>query len=153
MVKKVLVSCLVAGGLLLAAAPAGAADHEVRMRNMGAGGMMVFEPAMTRIEPGDTVHFVAADKGHNVESIAGMIPDGAQPFAGKLNEDLTVTFDKPGVYGFKCRPHYPMGMVGLIVVGKPVNEDAAKAVDQPPKPKQNFAKLFGQLDSTAAAAN
>ena len=40
---------------------------------------------------------------------------------------LFKTIDKPGVYGFKCKPHYGMGMVGLIVVGEPVNKTAAAA--------------------------
>ena len=40
---------------------------------------------------------------------------------------LRKTIDKPGVYGFKCKPHYGMGMVGLIVVGEPVNKTAAAA--------------------------
>src|SRR3546814_19199945 len=55
----------------LAAAGAAAADHEVRMRNKGAEGMMVFEPALIEIEPGDTVTFVATDKSHNAEPIQG----------------------------------------------------------------------------------
>ncbi|GIS46662.1 MAG: hypothetical protein Ct9H90mP18_09940 [Gammaproteobacteria bacterium] len=34
-----------------------------------------------------------------------------------LNEELVVKFDKEGVYGYKCTPHYILGMVGLVVVG------------------------------------
>ncbi len=35
------------------------------MLNKGLdGGIMVFEPTLVQIEPGDTVKFVAADKGH-----------------------------------------------------------------------------------------
>jgi len=26
-----------------------------------------------------------------------------------------------GVYIYKCNPHYPLGMVAAIIVGKPVN--------------------------------
>ena len=75
-----------------------------------------------------------------------MIPDGAQPFAGKMSEDLTVTFTQPGVYGVKCTPHYALGMVALIVVGEnPVNLDAAKAVPQVGKAKSVFANLFSKL--------
>jgi pseudoazurin len=81
-----------------------------------------------------------------------MAPDGAAPFSGKMNEDLTVTFDKPGVYGVRCKPHYGLGMVGLVVVGDPVNEDAAKAVTQSGRAKQVFSQLFTELDTTKAAA-
>ncbi len=138
-------------GLLVAGA-AHAADVEVKARNFGKGGMMVFEPALVRIAPGDTVHFIAADKGHNAESVPGMLPDGAKPFAGKLNESVAVTFDQAGVYGVRCHPHYPMGMVALIVVGKPDNEDAAKALPQPGKAAKVFAKLFNTLDSQTTAS-
>src|SRR5881227_1773167 len=98
-----------------------AAEVEVKMLNKGAEGAMVFEPALVKIEPGDTVKFVATDKGHNAESIKGMLPAEAAPFVGKNGEDVTVAFDKPGAYGIKCLPHYGMGMVALIVVGTPTN--------------------------------
>lgn len=128
-----------------------AAEVTVKMLNQGPEGqIMAFDPALVRINPGDSVHFVATDKGHNIESTKGMIPEGAQPFAGKMNEDLTVTLDKPGVYGVDCKPHYPMGMVALIVVGKPVNEEAAKASlssGVPNLAKNNFTKLFAKLDA------
>jgi pseudoazurin len=131
--------------VLYGVAPASAAEHEVKMLNKGAAGMMVFEPSFLKIAPGDTVHFVAADKGHNVMSVDGMIPAGATPFMGKMNEDLTVTFDKPGVYGFECKPHYGMGMVGLVVVGDPINLADAKAVPQKGKAKKGFEELLGKV--------
>ena len=115
------------------------------MLNKGAEGIMVFEPNVVKVAPGDSVHFVAADKGHNVESIDGMIPEGAAPFKGEMNKDVTVTLDKPGVYGFKCKPHYGLGMVGLIVVGEPVNKTAAAAVEQKGKAKKKFEDLLGQI--------
>jgi pseudoazurin len=129
------------------AAPLGAhaADVEVKMVNKGANGLMAFEPSFVKIAPGDVVHFVLVDKGHNVESLNGMIPDGATAFAGKINQPLDVTFDKAGVYGIRCKPHYGMGMVGLIVVGEPTNADAAKVVPQTGMAKKVFAKLFEQL--------
>ena len=114
--------------------------------------MMVFEPALVKIKPGDSVKFVAADKGHNVESIPTMLPEGATPFVGKINEELTITFDKPGVYGFKCKPHYGMGMVGLVAVGDVPNLDAAKAASHPGKAKTTFAGLFEKLATSDTAA-
>jgi pseudoazurin len=105
----------------------------------------------SKIEPGDTVKFAATDKGHNAESIKGMLPADAAPFVGKNGEDVTVTFDKPGVYGVKCLPHYGMGMVALIVVGTPGNLAEAKAVPQVGKAKQVFAALFEKLPTQAAA--
>jgi len=148
---KILAVAAVACGVL-GSAGAYAAEHEVKMLNKGAAGNMVFEPALLKIAPGDTVTFVGSDKGHNVESIDGMIPAGTATFASKVNEGLKVTFDKPGVYGVRCKPHYTMGMVGLIVVGDVPNEDAAKAVEHPGTAKKNFAKLFEEFDSKKTAA-
>lgn len=129
------------------ASMAKATEVEVQMLNKGTEGVMVFEPALVKIEPGDTIKFVAKDKGHDAESIETMLPEGAQPFKSKISQDLTVTFDKPGVYGYKCTPHYGMGMVGLVVVGEPLNEDKAKTANHPGRAKQIFTNLFAKLDS------
>jgi len=145
----------VVGVALTALAFSGAAsatEVEIKMLNKGADGMMVFEPSFVKVAPGDSIKFVPTDKGHNVESIQGMLPDGAIPISGKMSEQVTVTLDKPGVYGFRCKPHYGMGMAGLIVVGTPGNEDAAKAVHHPGKAKDRFAALFAKLDSLTTAA-
>ncbi|AWM85406.1 pseudoazurin [Microvirga sp. 17 mud 1-3] len=148
--KVIMLGVLVAA--LGAAGAAGAAEVEVKMLNKGTEGVMVFEPALVKINPGDTVKFVAADKGHNVESIDAMTPEGGKAFVGKVNEELAITFDKPGAYGYKCKPHYGMGMVGLVVVGEPANLDQAKAAAHPGKAKQAFATLFDKLATTATAA-
>ena len=137
--------------LLLLGAAAGAAEIEVKMLDKGTEGVMVFEPALVKIAPGDTVKFVATNKGHNVETIKGMLPEGAEPFVGKVNQEIAVTFDKPGVYGVKCLPHYAMGMVGLVVVGTPANQTEAMAVVHPGKAKQVMTALFGKLATQAAA--
>ncbi|MBX6425911.1 MAG: pseudoazurin [Variibacter sp.] len=146
---RALVPGALAAALLATAAPA--AEVEVKMLNKGAEGAMVFEPALIKIEPGDTVKFVAVDKGHNAQSIDGMLPPGAAPFIGKMNQDVAVTFDKPGVYGVKCLPHYGMGMVALVVVGTPTNQEQARAVNHPGKAKSVFATLFDRLATQAAA--
>lgn len=145
------VMSLAAFALLMSASMAPAAEVEVKMLNKGTeGGLMVFEPSLVKIAPGDTVKFVAADKTHNAETVKGMLPEGATPFAGKMSENVSVTFDKPGVYGVKCMPHYAMGMVALVVVGKPDNVDQAKAIPQSGKAKQVFATLFDRLSQQAA---
>jgi pseudoazurin len=124
-----------------------AADHQVQMLNKGAQGAMVFEPNYIQAAPGDTVTFVPTDKGHDAASIDGMLPDGAQPFKGQISKPITVTVDKEGVYGVKCVPHYGMGMVALIVVGKPVNLDQAKTVKLPGKAKTVMAGLLEKAGS------
>jgi pseudoazurin len=139
------VAATILAGTGFGALPATAAEHQVQMLNKGAEGPMVFEPSFLKIAPGDTVRFLATDKGHNVLSIEGMSPDGATPFKGKMNEDIVVTFNKPGAYGFECKPHYGMGMVGLVVVGDPVNLAEAQAVPQKGKAKKRFEALFGNV--------
>ena len=131
---------------------ANAAEVEVKMLNKGTEGLMVFEPALVKVAPGDTVKFVAADKGHNAETIKGMLPDGGATFIGKAGEDVAVKFDQAGIYGVKCAPHYGVGMVAMIVVGTPTNEEHAKAVPQVGKAKQVFAALFEKLAATKTAA-
>ena len=136
---------LAAAAVVAMAGAAGAAEHEVKMLNKGAKGAMVFEPDFLKVEPGDTVKFLVVDKGHDAQSIPGMLPEGVEGFKGKVNEEVTFTVEKEGVYGIKCAPHYAMGMVMLIVAGEPVNAEAAKAVKQPGKAKATFAELFAQL--------
>jgi pseudoazurin len=137
------VAATLLAGTAFGVLPATAAEHQVQMLNKGTDGPMAFEPSFVKIAPGDTVRFLATDKGHNVLSIEGMSPNGAAPFKGKMNENITVTFDRPGVYGFECKPHYGMGMVGLIVVGDPINLADAQAVPQKGKAKKRFETLFG----------
>lgn len=124
------------------------ANHEVEMLNRGADGQpMVFEPAFLRIEPGDTVTFRATDRTHNAEAIPAMIPEGAESWKGRINEEIAVTFNEPGIHGYKCLPHYAMGMVGIIQVGDDVsNLEQAKAVRHPGRAAQRMADLFAQLE-------
>lgn len=141
----------------LAAIPAGAlaADHQVRMLNKGPDGQpMQFEPAVLHIAPGDTVTFVAEDKGHNAELIVDIAPEGAERWKGKLNEEITVTFGREGVYGFKCQPHFGMGMVGLIQVGAAEPDLAAtETAKLPGKAKPKIAELVGRLGAASGAAS
>lgn len=126
--------------------PALAANFDVQMLNKGADGAMVFEPALIKVAPGDTVTFLPTDKGHNAETIAKMLPDGAEAFKGKMGQSITVTFTQPGAYGIKCAPHLAMGMVALVVVGDaPANLEAAKAVKLPKAAQDRMNALYAQL--------
>ncbi len=137
-----------AAALLALAGAANAEEHIVQLLTKGDKSSMVFQPNFMKAAPGDTVKFVPGDKTHNVETIQGMIPDGAQEFKGKVGETITVTLTQEGVYGVKCNPHYGLGMVALIVVGKPVNLDAAQAVKQVGKARTVFTELFSQVTKT-----
>ena len=144
---------LCAAAAVLFAAQANAAEFEVKMLNRGSDKQaMVFEPAFLHIQPGDTVHFLPTDKTHDAETIPGMAPDGGEPFKGKASEELTVTFQVPGVYGYRCAPHFGMGMIGLIEVGdSPANLEAAKQVKLPPLADKRMKVLLGQVAGAATA--
>jgi pseudoazurin len=130
----------------LAVAPAFAANFDVQMLNKGADGAMVFEPALVNVAVGDTVTFLPTDKGHNAETIADILPAGAEPFKGKMSEQVVVTFTVPGAYGIKCAPHLGMGMVGLVVVGDaPVDKAAILGVKLPKKPRERMEAMVAQL--------
>jgi pseudoazurin len=149
MERKTTMFRMVVPGLAFAAlfgGPAFAETFEVQMLNKGSDGeRMVFEPAFLQAQPGDTVKFIATDKGHNAEVNKGMLPDGAEIFKGKVNEEIEVTLDTQGVYGVICKPHFAMGMVMTIAVGDvdvPENFFEGRV---PPKAKERFEAQLGNL--------
>ena len=106
----------------------------VHMKDNGKEGMMVFEPSFVKAAKGDSIHFVPDNGSHNAESIANFLPAGATPIKGQMGKDVVLTASVPGLYGIKCMPHYSMGMVALIQVGKPTSDQiaAGKAIKVPP---------------------
>lgn len=118
--------------------------HEVKMLNRGEHGAMVYEPDYLAIAPGDSIKFIATHPTHNAASLPGFLPEGAEPFKGKINEEIEVTFDRPGFYGIQCIPHLAMGMVMLVQVGdKPADQvqlpDGLQA-----RVKQRFEQIIGR---------
>jgi pseudoazurin len=79
-----------------------------------------FSPNILFINPGDTVKWENMTI-HDSVSMEGLIPDGAEPWVFKIGQNGAVTLTVEGVYIYKCNPHYPLGMVAAIIVGKPVN--------------------------------
>jgi len=85
-----------------------------------------FEPLVAYIQPGESVNWTAMD-AHNVETIGVMIPEGGVEFNTALGENVTQTFDTPGIYVYKCTPHWGARMGGVVVVGEP--EDASSILE------------------------
>ena len=140
--KTLIAAALFAGAIT----PAFAANYEIQMLNKGEQGAMVFEPAQVQIQPGDTVTFIPTDKSHNAETIKEILPEGAEPFKGKVNEEILVTFTEPGAFGVKCLPHIGMGMIALVVVGDaPPNLDAAKETKLPKKARERLDAAIAEL--------
>ena len=142
--------------LPLASIEALAETHEVLMLNKDPENKKlrnVFIPAVLKIKAGDTVKFISKQKGHNTESMKGMIPEGAEKWKSKISKDFEITFDKPGIYGYRCTPHYTLGMVGILIVdgeGWDANLEAARAVKQRGKAKKIFKGLWEQVDKLTA---
>ena len=138
---KNLLSAVALMGLL--STPALAADTTVEMLNKrDDGAKMVYSEDITRIDVGDTVTWVPTSKGHNVEFIAG--PDGWDaPRKSKLNKEVAITFDTPGVYLYQCSPHKSMGMIAIVVVGDGDNDISKAKVKG--KSKKKLKALLGGL--------
>ena len=119
---------ILAGSLVILSGTALSESYEVQMLNTGPDGVMVFEPAVLSINPGDSVTFKATNPGHNSESMEGMMPEGAEGWQGGMGQDVTVTFDQDGIYVYQCTPHLMMAMVGVIKVGSGSNLEAIKTV-------------------------
>jgi len=148
MKKAILLPAAAVAALALAGA-ASAAEHQVKMLNHGSQGMMAFENPVIKAKVGDTVRFIPTHPGHNAESIAGMLPPGAVMVKGAMSKEVVVKLTKPGVYGFKCAPHFGLGMVAVVQVGDgKVNkvEAQALAAKAPPLARKRFAATFAQLN-------
>ena len=142
--KNLLASVALMG---LLTTPALAADTTVEMLNKrDDGAKMVYSQDITRIDVGDTITWVPTSKGHNVEFIAG--PDGwKKPKKSKLNKEVAITFDTPGVYLYQCSPHKTMGMIAIVIVGDLTQEgvDAIKGAKVKGKSKKKLKALLADL--------
>jgi pseudoazurin len=93
-----------------------AETFEMRMPNRGVNGSMVFEPEYVELTPGDTLQFRVEQCSHDAAFIDGLAPDGYEGFKRQIEQDIAVTFDRPGFYCIKCSPR--LGMVMLVKVGE-----------------------------------
>ena len=134
---------ITAGVMALFATTAYAEDMTVEMLNKrDDGAKMVYSEDIARIDVGDTITWVPTSKGHNVEFIAG--PDGWKaPKKSKLNKEVAITFDEPGVYLYQCSPHKTMGMIAIVVVGEGDNDISKAKVKG--KSKKKLKELLGNL--------
>jgi len=130
------------GGMIVSA---NAADMTIEMLNKRDKEKMVYSEDIARIDVGDTLTWVPTSKGHNVHFLAG--PDGWKlPKKSKNNDEVSITFDTPGVYLYQCTPHATMGMIAFVVVGEDTsNLDAIKKMKIRGKSKKKFKKLLKEI--------
>lgn len=132
--------------LALCANAAQAAEHVVKMLNVGSDGeRMSFEPSFVRASVGDTIIFRPEDGGHAASSI--IVPPGAAPWEAPLNKEAIIVVTEPGVYLYKSRPHFAVGMIGMIVVDSPApNREALdRFTPRGSLMRKRFETLMGQL--------
>ena len=129
--------------IVLYSSSAFSANLQIDMLNKRRdGARMVYSEEVAKVDVGQTIEWVAKDKGHNVEMISG--PDGAElPKKSKLSKNFSMKFDKAGIYIYKCSPHVGMGMIGIVVVGGDnSNKEAISKVKLPGKAKKKRNKLL-----------
>ncbi|MCV6593479.1 MAG: plastocyanin/azurin family copper-binding protein [Silicimonas sp.] len=111
----------------------------------------VFYPDLVRAKVGDTIRFVATDKGHNSTCAAKGAPEGATLWKGKISKDVEVVLDTPGAYAFFCTPHRTAGMVGLLLVGDVSdNFEDIKGGRYRGKEKKRYEDIFARADAMLA---
>ena len=124
------------------------ADVTIQMlnKNKETKKRMVYSQELVKIDAGKSIEWVATDKGHNVEMLAG--PDGFElPKKTKLGDNVTIKFSVPGIYLYQCSPHAAMGMLGIVVVGGDTsNMDAIKSKKVTgSKSKKKVKKLLSEI--------
>ena len=134
------------GGLFSGQSLVFAADMTIDMLNKDANGnKMVYSKEIAKVAVGDTITWLPASKGHNVEIIAA--PDGYDiPKKSKNGKEVSITFEVPGIYYYWCTPHKGMGMIGLVVVGDDTsNKDEIAKAKALGKSKKKLKKLLSEL--------
>jgi pseudoazurin len=147
-IGKKMKNLITASLMAIFATTAYAEDITVEMLNKrDDGAKMVYSEDISRIDVGDTITWVPTSKGHNVEFVAG--PDGWKaPKKSKLNKEVEMTFDTPGVYLYQCSPHKSMGMIAIVIVGEQDAEevkDRLKGVKVKGKSKKKLEELLADL--------
>lgn len=113
-------------------APANGDTVEIVMAGRANGAHVWFDPIGLSIEPGQTVRWTNRDEGNAHTATAyhpdnhdrmRRIPKSARSWDSDYllpGESFSVTLTVPGIYDYYCIPHEHAGMVGRIVVGRPV---------------------------------
>ena len=105
-----------------------------------------YAPLVINIAVGDTVAWENMSS-HDTQGMAGLVPEGTELWHSGMGENYQRTFLKEGIYIYKCTPHFGAGMGGVIIVGKPVNLDAIKAVSVKGAAKRLVKKAIKAADA------
>jgi pseudoazurin len=139
---KTLISTLLGASVLLSSAVM-AENHVVSAQ------VTAFNPMVIKIAPGDTVSFENMN-GHVTDTTFTdsdgehvYIPEGAKGWTSQMGENFTTpALTVPGIYLYKCDPHWGAGMGGVIIVGEATNLEAIEAT----KPKGALKRLVKKAE-------
>ena len=120
------------------------ANHQVTMNDRdSAGNRLAFEKEILSISSGDSVTWLPVDKGHNIEMVAS--PNNLK-FSSSAGEEVTLKFEDPGIYYYRCSPHKSAGMIGLIIVDNNYsNIEQIKSSNAPGRAKVKLNSLLKSL--------
>ena len=103
---------------------------EIHMESDIMGSHVWFDPVGILIEPGQTVRWISIENVHTVTAYhpsngnhSLRIPEKAAPWDSGFMQpggEFERTFTEEGVYDYFCLPHEGAGMVGRIIVGRPL---------------------------------
>lgn len=152
---------MLAGALFLPPFSSGFAKTvEIRMTQSADGNSVYFDPIGIQIEAGDTVRWIQISNYHSVTAYHPKndnhelrIPEQAEPWdSGVLvgtypgpNSSFEHKFTVEGVYDYFCRPHEQAGMVGRIIVGKPLDGPGIKPFGYAPEKKWKVVPKAAQM--------
>ncbi|MBI1729332.1 hypothetical protein HYR53_01755 [Candidatus Acetothermia bacterium] len=112
------------------------------MQMVNDGDKDFFDPDRLHIQLGDSVKWILKAGVHTTTSYHPKffskpmrIPEQAEPWhSGVLKDEgqsFELQFHVEGVYNYYCTPHQSLGMVGIIVVGKPVDGPGLSPLPDP----------------------
>lgn len=87
----------------------------------------MFTPKDITIDVGQTIRWENRGGGHNVNGSLATFPDNPEGFfSGAPSTDawtFDFTFTQPGLYNYRCDPHFSLGMTGTVTVVEDVVVD------------------------------
>ena len=124
--------------------------HTIEM--VSEDGEEFFVPDKLHISPGDTVRWVLTSGFHTTTAYhadhggkAARIPADAAPWdSGLIRSDGEIfeqLFEIEGTYCYYCTPHEALGMLGVVVVGKPIDGEPGLSEPGGDLPKAAAEKL------------
>jgi plastocyanin len=148
-ISAVFLGCLAVLLALLVSPETGNGQKVIEVKMIAsAAGNVYFDPTGIHIEPGDTVRWVQISGFHSTTAYHPAndnhelrIPENAASW----NSDIMIgqypapgsTFEQKftveGVYDYFCRPHENAGMVGRIIVGRPLDGPGTRTFNYAPE--------------------